>query len=93
MTLRWTMGVALVALGGATASADSAIEAAFDYQLTCCESPACCDPSCGCEDPGCACEPSCGCDDGCCGDGCCGDACCGDACCGDCCGCGSHLAD
>ncbi len=91
MTLRWTMGVALVAMGGATASAQSAIESAFDYQLTCCESPVCCDePSCGCEDPSCGCEPSCGCDDGCCGDAACGDGCCDDGgCCGDACGCGS----
>ena len=29
MTLRWTMGVALVAFGGATASAETAIESAF----------------------------------------------------------------
>ncbi|MEO1059626.1 MAG: outer membrane beta-barrel protein [Actinomycetota bacterium] len=77
------MSVALVAFGGAIASAETAIEAAFDYQLICCETPACCDePSCGCEDP------SCGCDDGCCGDNLCGDGCCGDAC-GDACGCGS----
>ncbi|TWT96964.1 hypothetical protein Pla108_27410 [Botrimarina colliarenosi] len=94
MTLRWTMGVALVAFGGATASAETAIQSAFDYQLICCETPACCDePSCGCADPSCGCEPGCGCDDGCadgCCDagGCCGDAC-GDGCCGDACGCGS----
>ncbi|MEN0111329.1 MAG: outer membrane beta-barrel protein, partial [Planctomycetota bacterium] len=88
MILRWTMGVALVAMGGATASAQSAIESAFDYQLTCCEAPACCDePSCGCDD-GCGdacCEPSCCADDACCGDAC-GDACCGDSvCCGSSC--------
>ncbi|MEQ8849157.1 MAG: hypothetical protein RIC11_15555, partial [Botrimarina sp.] len=77
MTLRWTMSAALVAFGGATASAETAIEAAFDYQLTCCETPACCD------EPSCCAEPSCGCDDGCCGDGLCGDGC------GDACGCGS----
>ena len=65
MTLRWTMGVALVAFGGATASAETAIESAFDYQLICCEeTTGCCDePSCGCDD-GCgdACATDCGCE-------------------------------
>lgn len=89
--LRWTMGVALVAFGGAVAQGQTAIQTAFDCELTCCEEPSCgCDepsccveePSCGCDEPSCCCEePSCGCEDSCCS------SCCSDDCClfGDCC--------
>jgi len=58
--------------------AESAIQSAFNYNLTSCDCA--CEPECACE-PDCGCEPSCGCDNSCCGDSCCGD-CCGDSCCG-----------
>ncbi|MEM9186871.1 MAG: hypothetical protein AAGB00_10280, partial [Planctomycetota bacterium] len=98
---RWTIGLAVIALGASPVLAQSAVQTAFNYQLTsCCEEPSCgCDepsccceePSCGCDEPSCCCdEPSCCCEEPSCGcdDGCCGDEC-GDACCGDACGCGS----
>ncbi|MEN1679073.1 MAG: outer membrane beta-barrel protein [Planctomycetota bacterium] len=93
---RWTIGLAVIALGASPVLAQSAVQTAFNFQLTgCCEEPSCCadepscccdEPSCGCDEPSCCCdEPSCGCDDGCCGDSCCGDACgCGSACGGGC---------
>ena len=86
MTLRWTMGVAMILLGSVNALAQSEIAAAFDYQLACCEEPSCCcdEPSCCCDEPSCCCDDGC-CDDACCGDSCCGDACCGDTCCSSCC--------
>ncbi len=85
MMLKWTMGVALVALGSSSVLADTAVQTAFDYELTCCETAA----DCG---DGCCDEPSCGLTDGCGGDGCCDDvgcsSCCGGGGCsllGDCC--------
>ncbi|MEM6331491.1 MAG: outer membrane beta-barrel protein [Planctomycetota bacterium] len=83
---RWTIGLAVIALGSSPVLAQTAVQTAFNYELTsCCEEPSCCvdEPSCGCDEPSCCVdEPSCGCDDGC-------DSYCGDGCCSDPCGCGS----
>ncbi|MEM8864742.1 MAG: outer membrane beta-barrel protein [Planctomycetota bacterium] len=96
---RWTIGLAVIALGASPVLAQSAVQTAFNYKLTgCCEEPSCCcdEPSCCCDEPSCCCdEPSCCCDEpSCCCDepSCCCDepsCCCDDACCGDACGCGS----
>ncbi|MEM1303958.1 MAG: outer membrane beta-barrel protein [Planctomycetota bacterium] len=101
--VKWTIGLAVIALGASPVLAQSAIHAPFNYELTgycCSDEPSCgCDePSCCCDEPSCCCEePSCGCDDPCCGDEpscccdepscCCDDACCGDECGDDCCDC------
>jgi len=58
--------------------AESAIQSAFNYNLTSCDCA--CEPDCGCE-PDCCCESSCGCDDSCCGDSCGGFGCCMMDCC------------
>ena len=101
---RWTIGLAVIALGTSPVLAQSEVQTAFNYKLTsCCEEPSCCcdepscccdEPSCCCDEPSCCCdEPSCCCDEPscCCDEPSCGcdDECCGDACCGDACGCGS----
>ena len=89
--IKWTIGLAVIALGASPVLAQSEIQTAFNYELIeqagycCSDEPSCgCDePSCGCEEPSCGCnEPSCGCDDDCCGEQCGGG--CGDAC-SDCC--------
>jgi hypothetical protein len=79
------MGLALVALGGHPALADTAMNQAFDYQLTSCE---CADePACGCEEEAAECGDGCG--DDACGDvGCCESA---DDCCSTCCDSGCSL--
>ena len=101
---RWTIGLAVIALGASPVLAQSAVQTAFNYKLAGCgDEPNCCceEPSCCCDEPSCCCdEPSCCCDNGCCGEPscccdepscCCDDGCCGDSCgcCGDACGCGS----
>ena len=96
-TLRWTLGIALIAFASNLAVAEEAIQDAFDYQLVCCDEPSCCcdEPSCCCDEPSCCCdEPSCCCDEPscCCDDGCCGDCCC-DSCCNSCCGGGCCLTN
>ncbi len=75
--VKWTVGYAMIALSTTPVLGQSAVQTAFNYDLTGYE---CGEPACGCEEPSCGCE-----DDACCGDvGCCGDAC-G---CGSSCGCG-----
>ncbi len=66
--MKWTIGIALIAGGAATAQAQTPVQSAFDYQLT-----SCCEPTCECA------EPSCCVSDDCCGDDC-GDVCCGSTC-------------
>ena len=70
----WTVGIAVLALGGARAAAETSPSAwSYDNNVS------------GVAFASDCCDPACGCDDGCCEDGCCGD----DACCGDACDCGS----
>lgn len=74
--VKWTVGCALIALGAGPALGESAVQTAFNYDLTGYE---CGEPACGCEEPSCEAANA----------GCCDDAYCGDACgCGDSCGLG-----
>src|SRR3990172_12327095 len=96
--LKWTMGMAVMAVCVVPAMAQQSIQTAFNYNLAdeevAAEEPAaeasssgcaCEEPACGCEEEaGCGCEePSCGCDSGCCGNACRGGTCPGDCCLGD----------
>lgn len=87
--VRWTIGLAVFAFCAYPAMAQTAIQSAFNYELTSCDcacEPDCgCEPDCACEpdcccEADCACEPSCGCE---CGDSCCDS--CGGGSCFDCC--------
>src|SRR5690606_18259089 len=55
--VRWTMGVAMIALGASPALSQSAVPNAFNYNLV---SHDCSEPACGCEEPSCGCEDGCG---------------------------------
>ncbi|QDU54975.1 hypothetical protein Pan181_11600 [Aeoliella mucimassa] len=77
--VRWTMGCALIAISAGPALGQSAVQTAFNYDLT---SYNCGEPACGCADPGTGCDDL-GCSDACgCGDSCglnlCGPCCLGD---------------
>ncbi|WP_425397376.1 porin [Aeoliella sp.] len=88
--VKWTMGCALIAMSAGPALGQSAVQTAFNYDLTGYE---CGEPACGCEEPSCGCEDAGCCDSGCCGDSCCGDSCCSSCCCDSGCCLGDCLGD
>ncbi len=82
--VKWTVGCAMLALGTTPVLGQSAVQTAFNYDLTGYE---CGEPACGCEEPSCGCD-----DDACCGDGFGTAGCCDSGCCGNACGCGSSCS-
>src|SRR3990172_3846128 len=81
--LKWTMGMAVMAVCVVPAMAQQSIQTAFNYNLAD-EEVAAEEPAAEASSSGCACEePSCGCDSGCCDNGCDGGNCLGDCCLGD----------
>jgi hypothetical protein len=87
-TVKWTIGMAVLAICAYPATAQESIQTAFNYNLAdcACEEPSCDvgQSSCCCEEPACCCEePSCGCDNGCCDNCGCGGG--GSSLFGDCC--------